>query len=59
MANPLGYLPEEGQTDVVHMDLPEMVIIGSGPGWIRGWMFSFFLSFLLSSFGFKFLLRLN
>jgi len=59
MANPLGYLPEDAETDVVHIGLPELVIIGSGPAWMRGWMFSFFVSFLLSSFGFKFLLRLN
>ena len=59
MANPLGYLPKDGETDVVHIALPERVIIASGPGWMRGWLFSFFVSFLLSSFAFKFLLRLN
>ena len=59
MANPLGYLPKDGETEVVHLGLPEAVIIKSGPAWMRGWMFSFFVSFLLSSFGFKFLLRLN
>jgi len=59
MANPLGYLPEDSKTDVIHIDLPEAVIIGAGPDWMRGWMFSFFMSFLLSSFGFKLLLRLN
>jgi hypothetical protein len=59
MANPLGYLPKDGETEVVHIGLPEVVIIESGPAWVRGWMFSFFASFLLSSFGFKFLLRLN
>lgn len=59
VANPLGYLPKDGRTDVVHIDLPEAVIIGSGPGWMRGWVFSFFMSFLLSSFGFKLLLRLD
>jgi len=59
MANPLGYLPENGNTDVIQIDLPEAVIIGSGPAWIRGWMFSFFMAFLLSSIGFKLLLRLD
>jgi len=59
MANPLGYLPKEGKTDVIHIDLPEAVIIGSGPGWMRGWMFSFFMAFLLSSIAFKLLLRLD
>jgi hypothetical protein len=59
MANPIGYLPENGKTDVIHIDLPEQVIIGFGPDWMRGWMFSFFLTFLLSSLGFKFLLRID
>jgi hypothetical protein len=59
IANPLGYLPMNGQTDVIHINLPEAVIIKSGPGWMRGWMFSFFMAFLLSSIGFKVLLRIN
>ena len=59
MANPLGYLPKDGKTDVIHIDLPEAVMIAWGPGWIRNWMFSFFASFLLSSVGFKLLLRLD
>ena len=59
IANPLGYLPKDGTTDVIHINLPETVIIGSGPSWMRGWMFSFFITFLLSSIIFKRLLRLD
>lgn len=59
IANPLGYLPKNGKTDAVHIDLPVAVIIGSGPAWMRGWMFSFFLAFLLASIGFKLWLRLD
>lgn len=59
MANPLGYLPKDGSTDVIHINLPEAVMIESGPGWMRGWIFSFFMSFLLSSVGFKLLLRVD
>ena len=59
LANPIGYLPSNGKTDIIHIDLPEQVIIGFGPRWIRGWMFTFFLAFLLSSLGFKFLLRID
>lgn len=59
IANPLGYLPKDGKTDVIHINLPEAVIIESGPNWIHGWMFSFFITFLLSSMVFKHLLRLN
>ncbi len=59
MANPIGYLPDDGKTDVIHIALPEPVMIGAGPSWIRGWMFSFFAAFLLSSLAFKFLLRID
>ncbi len=59
MANPLGYLPQDGHTDSVHLALPEVVLIGAGPVWIRGWMFSFFGIFLLSSIAFRQLLRLD
>jgi hypothetical protein len=59
MANPIGYLPENGNTDVIHIGLPEQHMLGFGPDWMRGWMFSFFLAFLLSSLGFKFLLRIE
>lgn len=59
MANPLGYLPENGKTDVIHIMLPETVFIETGPDWMRGWMFIFFISLLLSSIGFKLLLRID
>jgi len=59
MANPLGYLPKDGKTDVIHINLPEAVIIGSGSSWVHRWMFSFFLIFFLSSIGFKLLLRID
>jgi hypothetical protein len=59
IANPLGYLPQEGPVDSVDIDLPKTVIIGSGPAWVRGWMFSFFMAVLLSSLGFKHVLRID
>jgi hypothetical protein len=59
MANPLGYLPQDGKTDAIHIHLPETVFIPLGPNWVRGWMFSFFMVFLLSSIVFKRLLRLD
>ncbi len=59
MANPIGYLPQSSKTEAIHIKLPQQIIIGFGPGWMRGWMFSFFLAFLLSSLGFKFLLRID
>jgi hypothetical protein len=59
MANPLGYLPDGSAADVVHIGLPEHQYLGFGPDWLRGWMFSFFLLFLLSSVAFKFLLKID
>ncbi len=59
MANPIGYLPQNGKTEAIHIKLPKQIIIGFGPAWMHGWMFSFFVTFLLSSLGFKFLLRID
>lgn len=59
MANPIGYLPDELDIEVIEIDLPEQVMLSFGPTWIRGWMFSFFLTFLLSSVAFKFVLKIE
>jgi hypothetical protein len=59
MANPLGYLPDDFGAQAVHIGLPERRYLDFGPDWLRGWMFSFFLSFLLSSVAFKVLLRID
>jgi len=59
MANPLGYLPEDLATRAIHIGLPERRYLDFGPDWLRGWMFSFFLAFLLSSVAFKFLLKID
>lgn len=59
MANPLGYLPEDLATRAVHIGLPERNYLAFGPDWMRGWMFSFFLTFLLASVAFKILLKID
>lgn len=59
MANPIGYLPDDSPLEVVQIGLPENILIPVGPGWMRGWMFSFFASFLLSSVAFKFLMKID
>lgn len=58
-ANPLGYLPAGGGVETIHIALPARQYLGFGPGWLRGWMFSLFLTFLLSSVVFKFLLKID
>jgi hypothetical protein len=59
MANPLGYLPDDLAARAVHIGLPERRYLSFGPDWLRGWMFSFFLPFLLSSVAFKFVLKVD
>jgi hypothetical protein len=59
MANPIGYLPADLETDVIEIGLPQQVSLPFGPDWMRGWMFSFFMSFLLASVAFKFILKID
>jgi hypothetical protein len=59
MANPAGYLPDDAIVESFDIELPEQQFLAFGPGWIRGWMFSFFLTFLLSSIGFKLALKID
>ena len=59
VANPLGYLPEDSTIEQITIDLPERQVLNFGSGWMRGWMFTFFVTFLLSSVGFKFVLRIE
>ena len=59
MANPLGYLPDDATIDSISLALPKKQIIGFGPRWMQGWMFSFFTIFLLSSLGFKLILKID
>jgi hypothetical protein len=59
MANPIGYLPDEAGIGMAQMTLPQQQFMNFGPGWIRGWMFTFFGVFLLSSIAFKVLLKIE
>ena len=59
IGNPIGYLPEDAPMQAIHMGLQPQQIIGFGPAWTQGWMFTFFLSFLLASLAFKFLLKID
>lgn len=57
--NPIGYLPDAQDIEAIHIGLPAQEFISAGPGWIRGWMFSFFLTFLLASIAFKLALKID
>ena len=58
-ANPIGYIDDNREVDVLNIDLPEQQFIPAGPGWVRGWMFLFFSVFLVSSVAFKLLLKID
>lgn len=58
-ANPIGYVPEHLPIDQLHIALPEQKFMKFGPGWMQGWMFTFFLCFLLASIAFKLLLKID
>lgn len=49
MANPAGYLPDQAHTTSVHLEMPYPVFFPAGPGWLRGWEFTFFLTVLIVS----------
>jgi hypothetical protein len=59
MANPLGYLDEGEPMDTINIALPAQQLSKAGPAWMRGWMFFFFGSFLLSSIAFKLALKID
>ncbi len=58
-ANPLGYVPDDAALDQLDIALTPQQFIGFGPGWIRGWMFLFFMTFLVASIAFKFILKID
>jgi hypothetical protein len=58
-ANPLGYLPDELDLERVDIALRPQEFLPFGPDWLRGWMFLFFTIFLLSSVGFKLILKID
>ncbi len=59
MANPVGYLPDNAAVDTIDIGLPPQQFVSFGPQWLRGWMFTFFASFLLSSIGFKLAMKID
>ena len=53
IGNPAGYLPEDLAVDAVEIELPEKHYLGFGPGWLRGWEFSFILAVTIGALGLK------
>lgn len=57
--NPIGYLPDDAAVEQLDLALPAQEFLPVGPGWMRGWMFLFFLNFLVFSVVFKFALKID
>lgn len=47
--NPGGYLDAEAPFDAVHLHFARLELVPFGFGWMRGWMFAFFLPLLIVS----------
>jgi hypothetical protein len=59
IGNPLGYLPHNSQMDALEFELPGQQVLNFGPGWMRGWIFTFFMEVLVFSAILKFTLKIE
>lgn len=59
IANPAGYLPEEGSLNRVHVALPRKEYLPFGFDWMRGWETAFFGPLLAASIALKILIRIE
>lgn len=53
LGNPAGYLDDSSPVETVEFDLPDKEYLGFGPGWLRGWEFSFLLAVTIGAVGLK------
>jgi hypothetical protein len=53
IGNPNGYLAEDADVDAIHFELQAIEYLSIGPGWVRGWEFSYFLLLIMVSLGIK------
>lgn len=49
LGNPAGYLADGAAADTVVFDVPDREVLGFGPGWMRGWAFTYLVSLLVVS----------
>ena len=59
IANPAGYLPAASNVDALRIGLTKQTVLAFGPGWMQGWMFTFFLAFLVFAVALKFILKIE
>ncbi|MEM9530673.1 MAG: hypothetical protein AAGA23_07125 [Pseudomonadota bacterium] len=48
-ANPAGYLEDDAPLEALDVDLPAQEFIPAGPGWVRGWLLTFFAALIAIS----------
>jgi len=53
IANPAGYLPDDSPIARLRIDLPQLEVLPLGPGWMRGWMFFYFLILVVAAIALK------
>ncbi len=58
IGNPMGYLPDDSEIEQIMFNFEAKKILEIGPSWMHGWMFTFFIAFLVFSLAFKFILRI-
>lgn len=59
IGNPNGYLPDDYAIEAIHFELSSAEYLGWGPGWVRGWEFSYFMLLIIVSLGIKFAFRIH
>jgi hypothetical protein len=59
IANPNGYLADSYEVEAIYFDLAPQEFLSFGPGWIRGWEFSYFVLLILVSLAVKFAFKIH
>lgn len=58
LGNPAGYLADSAAADAVYLAVPDREVLGVGPGWMRGWAFTYLVSLLIVSLLIKFTFKI-
>jgi hypothetical protein len=59
IGNPNGYLADEDTIEAIHFELPSIEYLAIGPGWVRGWEFSYFALLIIVSLGIKVVFKIH
>lgn len=58
LGNPAGYLADGAAADAVYLAVPDREVLAVGPGWMRGWAFTYLVSLLIVSLLIKFTFKI-